>query len=182
MAAEPDTIVFVVVARSTAHVAHDAELAAFAQVVDEHGAAVLGMLRRLCGNRHDADDAFQETALRVWRNLQGRPRLHKPRAWLMTIAYHVFADQRAKNPRHEVLVEHADPRPADPAQWIESADDNDRVQRHLNQLPDAIRSVVVLHYAGGLTLRQTATVLEISVGTTKSRLNNALERLRRVLP
>ncbi len=44
----------------------------FTDLLDAHGAAVLAMLRRLCGNRHDADDVFQETAARVWRHLGSR--------------------------------------------------------------------------------------------------------------
>ena len=121
-----------------------AELAVFAQLVDEHGAAVLGMLRRQCGNRHDADDVFQETALRVWRNLHRRPRLRNPRAWLMTIAYHAFVDHHAKKPRHELLVELADPRPANPGQGIEAAEERDQLERQLDRLPDAIRAVAAI--------------------------------------
>jgi RNA polymerase sigma-70 factor, ECF subfamily len=162
-------------------VPHDAELKLFAQLADEHGAAVLGMLRRLCGNHHDADDLFQETAMRVWRNLRQRPRLRSPRAWLMTIAYHTFVDHHAKRLQYEVLADHADHRGSHPGHCAEQAEERDQIVGLLDQLPEAIRAVVVLHYSGGLTLRQTAGALEISVGTTKSRLNNALHRLRRAL-
>jgi DNA-directed RNA polymerase specialized sigma24 family protein len=62
----------------------------FQALVDEHGATVLAMLRRLCRNPHDADDLFQDVAVRVWRNLGSRPVLRNPRAWLLTIAYRVY--------------------------------------------------------------------------------------------
>ena len=52
----------------------DAERQIFLELVNRHGATVLAMLRRLCGNPHDADDVFQEVAARVWRNLGSRPR------------------------------------------------------------------------------------------------------------
>src|SRR5438094_149546 len=39
----------------------------FLALLDDHGAIVLALLRRLCRNQHDAEDAFQETAVRVWR-------------------------------------------------------------------------------------------------------------------
>jgi RNA polymerase sigma-70 factor (ECF subfamily) len=169
------------VPRGAVSVPHSAERAVFTRLVEEHGAAVSGMLRRVCGNRPDADDALQETALRVWRNLHARPRLRNPRAWLMTIAYHVFADQYAHKRQTEILLEHADPRSARATEWIDDSDAHDQAQKQLDQLPEAIRSVVVLHYTGGLSLRETAAALDISVGTVKSRLNNALERLRRNL-
>ena len=52
----------------------------FLKMVDDHGAAVLAMLRRLCGNIPDAEDAFQETAVRVWKSFDRQPPLRNPRA------------------------------------------------------------------------------------------------------
>src|SRR5262245_51538169 len=75
----------------------------FLGLVDEHGAAVLALLRRLCGRGHDAEDLFQEVAVRVWRNLGSRPRLRNPRGWLMTIAYRAFLDHEARAPKHAPL-------------------------------------------------------------------------------
>ena len=76
----------------------------FEGLVDEHGAVALAVLRRLCGNPHDAD-LFQEVAVRVWRNLRSRPRLRNPRGWLLTIAYRAFLDHRARRPRLASLDE-----------------------------------------------------------------------------
>jgi RNA polymerase sigma-70 factor, ECF subfamily len=56
------------------------------------------MLRRLCGNGHDAEDLFQEVALRVWKHLGDRPRLRDDRAWLMRIAYRAYLDHQARRP------------------------------------------------------------------------------------
>jgi hypothetical protein len=52
----------------------------FLALVDRHGAVALGMLRRLCGNGHDAEDVFQDVAVRVWKHLGERPRLRDDRA------------------------------------------------------------------------------------------------------
>ncbi|MEJ7640517.1 MAG: sigma factor-like helix-turn-helix DNA-binding protein, partial [Singulisphaera sp.] len=49
-------------------------------------------------------------------------------------------------------------------------------------LSPPLRAVVVLHYTGGLSLRQVAAATGASIGTVKSRLNAGLERLRRRLP
>ena len=53
--------------------------------------------------------------------------------------------------------------------------------RHLDELSDPIREVVILHYAGGLSLSETAAAMGISKGTAKSRLSSALVKLRSVL-
>jgi RNA polymerase sigma-70 factor (ECF subfamily) len=163
----------------------DAERQTFLELVDRHGASVLAMLRRLCGNRHDADDVFQEVAARVWQNLQSRPRLRSPKAWLMTVAYRQFLDHHARRPVHVPLLDHDAPErdwlAADPATVAERTDDAKSLDEAVQQLPESLRSIVVLHYTGGLSLREAAAVVGVSVGTVKSRLNTALTHLRRRL-
>lgn len=163
--------------RVTQRTDHDQFLA----LVDDHGASVLGLLRRLCRNGHDADDVFQETAVRVWRGFARRPRLRNPRAWLMTIAYRAFLDHCVRKVRHEHLGESADPSGARPETAAEQAEERCRVQAAIAELSEPMRQVVVLHYAGGLTLRQTAQAMGIAQGTVKSRLNAALTKLRSAL-
>ena len=158
----------------------------FLGLVDEHGAAVLALLRRLCGRGQDAEDLFQDVAVRVWRNLGSRPTLRNPRGWLMTIAYRVYLDHQAETPRFGSLaVNEALParggRDQDPAVLTERREQCAIVQEAVAELSSATRSVVALHYAGGLSLKEIAKALGISVGTVKSRLNSGLEQLRRRL-
>jgi RNA polymerase sigma-70 factor (ECF subfamily) len=155
---------------------------AFMEMVDAHGPAVMGMLRRMCRNNHDAEDVFQETAIRVWRNFASRPRLRNPRAWLMTIAYRTFLDQKVRGRRqHESFVDAPDTRSESPLEKTSKADEVQNMLAAMEDLPEMVREVVVLHYSGGLSLRETAAVLGISTGTVKSRLNAALVKLRSVL-
>ena len=73
-----------------------------AELFDAHGQALWAIARKLCRHQQDAEDVFQDTAARVWKHLAGRPQIVNRRAWLMTIAYRVFLDQRKKanNVRH----------------------------------------------------------------------------------
>ncbi len=50
--------------------------------MEEHGPAVRAVLRHLCRRPQDVDDAWQDTAVRVWKSLRQRPWLRNPRAWL----------------------------------------------------------------------------------------------------
>ena len=163
----------------------DRERQTFLDMVDRHGAAVLAMLRRLCGNGHDADDVFQEVATRVWLNLHSRPRLRSPRAWLMTIAYRQFLDHNARVRLHRPLLDsdvpESDWSASDPA-WLASRSEEARIlEQAVQYLPESLRSIIALHYTGGLSLRETAQAVGISAGTAKSRLNSALTQLRRRL-
>ncbi|MFO0956678.1 MAG: RNA polymerase sigma factor [Isosphaeraceae bacterium] len=160
--------------------------AVFEQLVDLHGASVLAFLRRLCGRDQDADDVFQDVALRVWKNLGSRPRLRNPRGWMMTIAYRAFLDHRARMPRLVPLQEgdaipSQEARQRDPSAIAQQVELESLVQDCLSDLPWPIRSVVALHYAGGLSIHEVARTLGIPPGTAKSRLNSALEQLRRRL-
>jgi RNA polymerase sigma-70 factor, ECF subfamily len=163
----------------------DTERQTFLDLVDRHGATVLAMLRRLCGNRHDADDVFQEVAARAWLNLRSRPILRSPRAWLMTIAYRQFLDHRARVISHVPLLESDAPErdwsAADPSRAAERSEEARMLDLAVQKLPESLRSIIVLHYTGGLSLRETAHLAGVSVGTAKSRLNTALTQLRRRL-
>jgi RNA polymerase sigma-70 factor (ECF subfamily) len=163
----------------------DAERQTFLELVDRHGATVLGMLRRLCGNRHDADDVFQEVATRVWLNIHLRPRLRSPRAWLMTIAYRQFLDHHSRVRLHQPLLNSDLPErdwsAFDPARQAERSEEARMLDDAVQKLPELLRSIIVLHYTGGLSLRETAQAVGISAGTAKSRLNTALTQLRRRL-
>ena len=159
-----------------------ADRTSFGNLLEAHGPAILSTLRHLCRDDNDADDIFQETALRVWRNLGSKPLLRNPRGWLMTIAYHCFVDHRRGAVQPEPLGELADGKAGDPAVLALEAESVDRVRAFTAALPEKLRGVVALHYAGGLSLRQAARALGISAGTAKSRLNAALEHLRKVQP
>jgi RNA polymerase sigma-70 factor (ECF subfamily) len=56
-----------------------------------------------------------------------------------------------------------------------------RLAAAVKTLPAGVRDVVTLHYTGGLTLRETAEAMGLSLGTVKSRLNSGLESLRSLL-
>jgi RNA polymerase sigma-70 factor (ECF subfamily) len=150
-------------------------------MLEAHGGALLGLLRRLCGNQPDADDVFQETAVRVWKSVPSRPWLRNPRGWLMTIGYRAFLDMQKRKLRSEELFDPPDAASRSPRELVEKAEAFDRVQAAIGTLPEPVREVVVLHYVGGLTISQTAAAMGIADGTVKSRLNAALATLRSAL-
>jgi RNA polymerase sigma-70 factor (ECF subfamily) len=154
---------------------------AFQVLLDDHGPVVMGVLRRLCRSTHDAEDVFQETAIRVWRGLAARPEIRSPRAWLLKIAYRAFLDTRRPRAAHGELPDLEDETQTNPAAAAELAEQTAELQAALESLPGPIREVIVLHYSGGLSLSEVAAAMEISLGTAKSRLNRALERMRKAM-
>jgi RNA polymerase sigma-70 factor (ECF subfamily) len=136
-------------------------------------------LRRLADHDAAAEEAVQETWVRV---LRGLPRLREPErfaTWAFTIARRVALDQ--------LRVRYAAPPDAhlDPEALEETDDDETELKtdlmalRHgLMRLPPPPREVLTLFYLRELSLADVAEILEIPVGTVKSRLFQARRRLR----
>ena len=71
----------------------------FLALVDAHGSTLVAMLPPPCRNSHDAEDVFQETAVRVWQTFENRPKLWNPRGWLIKIAFRAFLDYQERSNR-----------------------------------------------------------------------------------
>jgi RNA polymerase sigma-70 factor (ECF subfamily) len=139
----------------------------------EHAPALLGYLQRAFGSAGSAEDMLQETFLRA---LQGADRLAaavSPRAWLFGVARHVGLDAIRRGGRLGPLPQDM---PAPPAP---SGDDRvDQVRRAIDRLPDEQREALELRVTGGLTYEEIAAAVDVPIGTVRSRLHNALRRLR----
>lgn len=139
-------------------------------------------LMRLLRDRHAADEALQETFLRIFRSLAYLREPRAYRAWAYRIASReAFAHLRRESKRlraQEAATERlldADTAAAlDPELVV-------RLEAHVGNLPPNTRAVVVLHYLEQMTIRQVAEVLGIASGTAKSRLAYGLTKLRETL-
>ncbi|MBA3481991.1 MAG: RNA polymerase sigma factor [Pyrinomonadaceae bacterium] len=152
-----------------------------AELLDAHGEALWALARKLSRHQQDSEDVFQETASRVWRHLASQPQIVNPRAWLTTITYRAFLDQRKKAKSCDALGDVPDSRAKAPPVEAASREEASRVQAAIENLPDGVRDLFVLHYTGGLSIRQTADAMGIAVGTAKSRLSAGLIQLRKTL-
>ncbi len=155
---------------------------AFEALVTRHRKAVYRLCWSAAGNHADADDAAQETFVRLYRALPsydpGRPFL----PWLRRIAWNcglsVLRDRRAGVP-----VVHGDelPDPVDPAEGPEEEasgnEEKRRVAEALSGLPADLRTVLVLRAVEGLSYAEIAEAAGVPVGTVMSRLSRARERL-----
>jgi RNA polymerase sigma-70 factor (ECF subfamily) len=144
----------------------------------------------LTGNRSTAEDAFQETWLRVLeRGSQYKPQW-KFEVWLFTIARHLVIDQ-SRRKRGESLDELMDPEagrgfePAasgpSPFEEMMTGEASVRMAGILNRIPAIYREVLTLRFQEELELNEIATVIKIPLSTVKSRLYRGVEALRKEL-
>ncbi len=149
---------------------------AFARLVRLHERRLLGLFRRLGADPHSAEDCAQETFVRVYR-YRHEYRPGAPfRSFLYTLARNCYCDwvrSRASRqcPSLDGAQTVADDRGA-------PLDDRLDLRDALRDLPDHLRWVVVLSVHARLRYAEIAEVLEIPVGTVKSRMFHGIRRMR----
>lgn len=162
-----------------------------------HLDAVYRFALRLAGSVDEAEDLVQETFLRAYRAWDQYERGTRAKSWLFTICRNVFLRQRERVQRHDEIVservERSGPGPnlvnpvwvstlgADPeADFFDSIVD-DRIIEAIGGLPEEYRTAVVLSDVEGLPYAEIAELLDVPVGTVKSRLFRGRRRLQQVL-
>ncbi len=162
--------------------ARDEAEAAFASLVDRHGAMVLRACRRVLGDEHEAEEAAQATFLVLARRAGSIGRVESVGGWLHGVAVRVASKARVASARRRarearggrVAAERIAERgsiPNDPGRWAE-------LHEELGRLPEKFRAPLVLCYLEGLTQEQAAEQLRWPLGTVQSRLARGKDRLR----
>ncbi len=136
---------------------------------DAYGTDVLRLCCFYLGRYADAEDAVQETFLKVWRHMehfQGRNGC-SPKAWLMKIACNTCRDQlRRAWRKHEVVQ-------ADWADFEKAAQEDRELILDVMALPEKFRVPLLLFYLQRVTVREIADALRVSPATVSRRLEKA---------
>jgi RNA polymerase sigma factor (sigma-70 family) len=160
------------------HFAARRDEVAFTELVRRHGPMVLGVCRRLLGNEHDAEDAFQLTFVTLSRKAGSLRRPERLGPWLHGVAVRTARKARARAARRRACEQQAPPPaavgPDDPV-W---RDLRPVLDEAVAALPARYREPVVLCYLGGQTLAEAARRLGCPKGTVGTRLAWARARLQ----
>jgi RNA polymerase sigma-70 factor (ECF subfamily) len=127
-----------------------------------------------------AQDATQETLVRAWRRLPSLRDVERFDAWLYRLTVRTCWDTRKTSQRwrSELVIVRTEPAEHDRSTQLA---DRDELERGLQRLSDTQRAVLVLTFYLGYSPSDVAEVLDIPVGTAKSRLHYAIEALRAAL-
>ncbi len=153
----------------------DGDRIAFTELMQRHEDMVFAVCLRLMGNREAALDATQETFITLFRKAD---RFHGESAlstWLYRVATNTCFDLQRKARRRaaEPLPEHHDPADRSAEDPFEAIDVRGDIASALAEIPEEFRAAVVLADAHGLPLADVAAILEVPVGTVKSRVFRA---------
>ncbi len=152
--------------------------AAFAALVARHGPTVLGVCRRLLGDAHAAEDAFQATFLVLARKAGSLRRPEAVAAWLYGVARRVAHKAARGRPRGAPLpAPAADPRPG-PLDEMSARELLGIIDEEVGRLPEVYRLPVLLCCLEGLSQEEAARRLGWPPGSVKGRLERGRRRLR----
>lgn len=160
------------------------ERAAWALLVAQFERPLLYYLRRMLRSEDEAWSVLQDTWVRVFTSLGTLEDPRKLAAWVYGIARRALAGRISHSAREsaaEVQLEELIDEAAHADEWFATAHDVERVHSALGQLPPAHREVLVLFFLEDLGVDAIAEVLEIPLGTVKSRLHHAKRSIARQL-
>jgi RNA polymerase sigma-70 factor (ECF subfamily) len=160
-------------------------LDALGQLYDQHQRMVFRTALVITGDQDAAADLVQDVFLRLYRFADhidpGRPL----EPWLYRMTVNLSYTWMKRNRRWlrplEDLAEWLTGGRQSPHEQVEMQDDWDRVQRAVSNLPFPQRVVIVLYYLNDLSLQDISEILEVPVGTVKSRLHYGRQALRKSL-
>jgi len=141
----------------------------------QHGPAILRYLKRLV-DRQTADDLLQDTFVQALSHFDRLDSVVSIRAWLFTVARHIALNnlrrkQVTANISWEQLIKHSDQE--DPRL--------ERIRQAIKRLPDEHQETMLLRWQDQLSYEEISEVLKIPVGTVRSRLHNAIGKIRALL-
>jgi RNA polymerase sigma-70 factor (ECF subfamily) len=169
----------------------DAHKATFEKVVRPHFDRLYRLAFRLTGRKPEAEDLFQELLIKAYGKLDDLVAIDEPGSWLSRVMYNLFIDEQRRFARQRLLTVEEGFLPADGLEGLAGDEDpvrdNERLDKlkkldlALAQLSDEHRVIVMLHDTEGYKIEEIHKLMDIPVGTVKSRLHRARARLREIL-
>ncbi len=167
---------------------------AFDELVDRHQSALVGFFFNNTRDIQLAEDLTQETLLRVYHQFWNYLPSGRFRGWMFRIGRNLLIDNIRKR-TNDALVKavKGNTNCSDdlmariasdfipPDEQVDTKEVNEQIDHLLQQLPEAQRSTILLHYYHGLTMIEIADVMECTSSTAKSRLRLARNKLQGLL-
>ncbi|MFK8041885.1 sigma-70 family RNA polymerase sigma factor [Congregibacter sp.] len=158
--------------------------AAFALLLQAHQQPLIRYARRMLSDSSGADDIVQETFIRLWTRAGSfNSSSARLTTWLHNIAHNLCIDSFRRNARlsftgEEVVTEVSD---VGPESGLEATEKSDLVRSALQKLPERQRSALLMCHYQGLSNREAANILDVSVDALESLLARARRRLKEEL-
>lgn len=151
--------------------------------IESYGRRLYGLCMNLCRERGEADDLYQETWLKALQYFDQYDQSLDFEPWITKICINTYKDICRKNRRSPFfnLFKSSEEKDAVIASAPSGEHNYTELKDAVDRLDEKLRMTVILFYFNDLDLRQTAQVLNVPLGTVKSRLNAARKQLREMM-
>lgn len=153
------------------------------QYIRKYGKRLYGLCMTLCADKHEADDLYQDTWVKVIRSFDSFDNTKDFEPWLTRLCVNTYRDKLRRLSRSPFLnFTNNETKDAffSTAPAPEREDYSD-LYAAIDQLPEKLRLAIILFYFEDMDISKTAQTLGIPPGTVKSRLNKARKLLKEVL-
>ncbi|WP_217560896.1 RNA polymerase sigma factor SigW [Paenibacillus sp. GbtcB18] len=176
-----------------AKLARNGDRGAFEELVNLYKDKIFHLAYRMLGNKQEAEDAVQDTFLRVYNNLDRYDENQKFSTWIFRIGTNLCIDRlRKRKPTYSLDAEMPDSEGNDfyamlaskdelPEDQIVLSETQQVIRRAIQTLPEKYKSVVILRYLHDMSLQEIGDVLGMPVTTVKTRVHRGREYLRKKL-
>ncbi|MFA9399116.1 MAG: sigma-70 family RNA polymerase sigma factor [Clostridiaceae bacterium] len=168
---------------------------AFDEIMEIYSPSIYKLSIRLCKNKFDADDLFQITWLKIFKNLEKYNCNNSFENWIYTICLNNYRDKYTKEKKLigkvKTLFSSTQEKDEelnkinDPSKCVDnliiSKIDSSKIRQYVNELPDIYRVPIILYYFKDLSYKDISKILTVPVGTIKSRLNMAKTKLKKMM-
>lgn len=174
----------------------DGKLAAFTQLVDRHQRSLINFFYHLSWDRSASEDCAQEVFLRLYSHLGTYEPQAKFTTFLYRVARNLWIDRVRSAASHGKAVSLESPvgfgeertlrdrvsaGAPTPVDILTRQETQDSLKRAIEQLPEEQKAVLILSEIQGLKYQEIGAILDIPVGTVKSRMHTAMEKLKDML-
>lgn len=170
------------------------DIDAFEELIDKYQKMIYNLAYRMFNNASDAEDITQEVFLKIYRNIEkcsGKPSI---KTWVYTITYNTCIDEIRKNKGKEkisldknlssddgVYSFELDSKEPTPEMYLLNKEGIKDIENAINQLNETNRTLVFLRDVKGLSYNEISEIMDMNIGTVKSRLNRARNNLKNIL-
>lgn len=162
------------------------DASAFNTLMEAHERRMYAVALRMCNNREDAQDCLQEAMLRIYKSIGSFKGQSSFSTWAYRITMNTCLDElrKKKNKQNTSLDSLLDVgwSPTDgrnaPEETAIQSEVRATLHHAIQELPEDMRSAIVLRDIQGLAYDEIAQALDVNVGTVKSRISRGREKLR----
>lgn len=169
----------------------EGDVLAFEEIVKRYKDPLMNFVYRFLGDTIESEDVVQETFLRVFRNKKAYKRIAKFSTWIYTIAGNLAKTELRKRKKRNIYslsdigFEDKDYEISDetesPEKKTNTSMSDDIIQREIQQLSPKFREVIILRDIQELSYEEISKIIDVPLGTVKSRVNRARLRLQEKL-